>query len=76
MMIAAIDLDEFTEARAAHPRLMNLRRTKLAWNPQADGDLEPPHDLLGQPFDSPKRTFELSQKRTSELGLLQHNFAF
>jgi hypothetical protein len=48
MMIAAIYLDEFTEARAAHLRLMNLRRTKLAWNPQADRDLQPPHGLLGQ----------------------------
>jgi len=48
MMIAAIDLDEFAEALAAHPPFMNLRRTKLAWNPQADRDLQPPHGLLGQ----------------------------
>jgi len=47
-MFAAIDLDEFTEACAPQPRLLNFGETLLARNPQARSDLELAYGLLGQ----------------------------
>jgi hypothetical protein len=47
-MFAAVDLNKFANARESHARLLNLRRPQLPWNPQTDGNLQPPHGLLGQ----------------------------
>jgi hypothetical protein len=47
-MLATIDLDQFAHACPPHPRLLNLRRPELPWDPQTDGDLQLPHSLFGK----------------------------
>ena len=64
---------EFTEARVAHPRLMNLRRTELAWNPQTDSNLKSPYGLLGQidavlGSELPREPMLVQNPRTLTLG--------
>jgi hypothetical protein len=47
-MLAPIDLDEFAEACAPQSRLLDFGQTMLARDPQARGDLQLTHGLLGQ----------------------------
>src|SRR5579862_3969755 len=46
-MLAAIDLNQLTQARSTRTRLLDLGRSQPAWNPKACVDLQPPHGLLG-----------------------------
>jgi hypothetical protein len=47
-MLAAVDLDQFAQARAPRSRLVDLRRTLAARHPQAGGRHEPTHRFLRQ----------------------------
>ena len=47
-MLAPIDLDVFAEACAPQSRLLDFGQTMLARDPQARGDLQLTHGLLGQ----------------------------
>ncbi len=45
-VLAAVDLDELAEAGTSCPRLLDLRRPKLAWDPQPGVHLNPPRVSL------------------------------
>ena len=47
-MLATIDLDEFAKTCAPQSRLLDFGQTMLARDPQARGDLQLTHGLLGQ----------------------------
>jgi len=68
-MLAAVDLHEFAQASSPRTRLMHLRRSKLARNPQTRGNLQLPNRLFGD-HDVVPTTQLLSRQRRAKVRVL------